>query len=199
MKLRGKREHLVNASNEIDNIKKDGSPNFTNINKYAVNGAIHYANAIINNSITYKEAIAVGLNGYDEPGGRIYEIETYYISRDNYCIPKRLKTYEDLSFLLPGNIDKLIDEIDNSYLTDEELEAKAKEFENEIEIKLKKLNQVMQDDLKISVGSRVELVTGMIMASLGVAGKVAPLEIADLKAVGMVLTDRVRFPVPLSI
>ena len=83
--------------------------------------------------------------------------------------------------MLPGNIDKLIDEIDNSYLTDEELEAKAKEFENEIEIKLKKLNQVMQDDLKISVGSRVELVTGMIMASLGVAGKVAPLEIADLK------------------
>lgn len=183
VEVKGKKGALikVNASNEIDNIKKDGSPNFTNINKYAVNGAIHYANAIINNSITYKEAIAVGLNGYDEPGGRIYEIETYYISRDNYCIPKRLKTYEDLSFLLPGNIDKLIDEIDNSYLTDEELEAKAKEFENEIEIKLKKLNQVMQDDLKISVGSRVELVTGMIMASLGVAGKVAPLEIADLK------------------
>ncbi|WP_199798407.1 HsdM family class I SAM-dependent methyltransferase [Clostridium fermenticellae] len=39
----------------------------------------------------------------------------------------------------------------------------------------------MQDDLKISVGSRVELVTGMIMAALGVEGKVAPLEIADLK------------------
>lgn len=39
----------------------------------------------------------------------------------------------------------------------------------------------MQDDLKISVGSRVQLVTGMIMASLGVEGKVAPLEIADLK------------------
>ena len=86
--------------------------------------------------------------------------------------------------MLPGNIDKLIDEIDNSYLTDEELEAKAKEFENEIEIKLKKLNQVMQDDLKISVGSRVELVTGMIMASLGVAGKVAPLQ-TILKKVGM--------------
>lgn len=42
----------------------------------------------------------------------------------------------------------------------------------------------MQDDLKISVGSRVELVTGMIMASLGVEGKVAPLEITDLKGEG---------------
>ncbi|MCI9125937.1 MAG: N-6 DNA methylase [Eubacterium sp.] len=171
----------MTASDEVDNTKKDGTPNFKNIEKYAVNGAIHYANAIINNSTSYKEVIAIGLNGYDEPSGRIYEIETYYVSHDNYCIPKKLKTYTDLSFLLPKNIDKLIDEIDKSSLTDEELEAKAKEFENEIEIKLKKLNQVMQDDLKISVGSRVQLVTGMIMASLGVEGKVAPLEIADLK------------------
>ncbi|WP_026524152.1 HsdM family class I SAM-dependent methyltransferase [Butyrivibrio sp. MB2005] len=171
----------LTASGDVDNVKKDGTPNFTNINKYAVNGAIHYANAIINNSTSYKEVLAIGLNGYDEPSGRIIEIETYYVSLDNYCIPKRLKSYADLSFLLPKNIDKLIDEIDKSSLTEEELEAKAKEFENEIEIKLKKLNQVMQDDLKISVGSRVELVTGMIMASLGVEGKVSPLEISDLK------------------
>lgn len=183
IEVKGKKGALVkkNTSDEIDNIKKDGTTNFININKYAVNGAIHYANAIINNSTSYKEIIAIGLNGYDEPTGRVYEIETYYVSLDNYCIPKRLKAYADLSFLLPINIDKLVEEIDKSSLTDEELEAKAKEFENEIEVKLKKLNQVMQDDLKISVGSRVELVTGMIMASLGVEHEVAPLEIADLK------------------
>ena len=39
----------------------------------------------------------------------------------------------------------------------------------------------MQDTLKISVGSRVELITGMIMAGLGVKDKVAPLEISELK------------------
>lgn len=39
----------------------------------------------------------------------------------------------------------------------------------------------MQDDLKISVGSRVELITGMIMAGLGVKNKISPLEISDLK------------------
>lgn len=66
-------------------------------------------------------------------------------------------------------------------MTDEEIERKAKEFENEIETKLKKLNQTMQDTLKISVGSRVELVAGMIMAGLGVDNKVAPLAIAELK------------------
>ena len=120
----------------------------------------------------------------DEAGTRIYEIDAYYLSLDNYCIPKRIKAYSDLSFLLTKNQEKFVEEIDKIGLTEEELEAKAKEFENEIEIKLKKLNQVMQDDLKISVGSRVELVTGMIMASLGVEGKVAPLEITDLKGEG---------------
>lgn len=63
-------------------------------------------------------------------------------------------------------------------MTEEEIEAK--EYENQIEVKLKKLNQTMQDTLKISVGSRVELVTGMIMAGLGTDG-VAPLEISELK------------------
>ncbi|AYD39619.1 N-6 DNA methylase [Clostridium fermenticellae] len=171
----------TNDIGEIYNKKKDGTPNFTNINKYAVNGAIHYANAIIENTTSYKEVIAIGLNGYDEPTGRIIELDVYYVSLDNYCIPKKIGAYTDLSFLLPKNIDSFIEEVDKSSLTEEEVEAKAKEFENEIEIKLKKLNQVMQDDLKISVGSRVELVTGMIMAALGVEGKVAPLEIADLK------------------
>lgn len=171
----------TNDDGEIDNKKKDGTPNFTNINKYAVNGAIHYANAIINHATSYKEVIAIGINGYDEPTGRIIELGVYYVSLDNYCIPKKIGSYSDLSFLFPENLDSFIEEINKSSLTAKEIETKAKEFENEIEIKLKNLNQVMQDDLKISVGSRVELVTGMIMAGLGVEDKVAPLNITDLK------------------
>lgn len=183
IEVKGTKGSLIklNSDREIDNKKKDGTPNYTNINKYAVNGAIHYANAIIEHTKSYKEVVAIGLNGYDETGCRIYEIEAYYVSLENYCIPKRIKAYADLSFLLSKNQEKFVEEIDKIGLSEKELEAKAKEYENEIEIKLKKLNQVMQDDLKISVGSRVELVTGMIMASLGVEGKVAPLEITDLK------------------
>lgn len=186
IEVKGTKGSLIklNSDGEIDNKKKDGTPNYTNINKYAVNGAVHYANAIIEHTNSYKEVVAIGLNGYDEAGSRIYEIDAYYVSLENYCIPKRIKAYTDLSFLLSKNQEKFVEEIDKIGLTEEELEAKAKEFENEIEIKLKKLNQVMQDDLKISVGSRVELVTGMIMASLGVDGKVAPLEITDLKGEG---------------
>lgn len=172
----------VNDDGEIENKKKDGTPHFTNINKYAVNGAVHYANAIIEFTDSFKEVIAIGLNGYMNEGNEIItELGIYYVSADNYYIPKKVGDYSDLTFLLPNNIDNFISEINQINLTAEEIELKAKEYENQIEIKLKNLNQIMQDTLKISVGSRVELVTGLIMAGLGVDSKVSPLEITELK------------------
>lgn len=171
----------LNKNNEIQNRNQDGTTNYYNINKYAVNGAIHYANAIIDYTDSYNETLAIGLNGYDEPTGRIYEIGAYYISSENFCIPKKLGDFSDLSFLLPKNHNYFFEKINNINLTDEEIENKTKEYENEIELKLKALNQVMQDDLEISVGSRVGLVTGMIMAALGVEKKVAPLKVSELK------------------
>lgn len=171
----------LNTKGEIDNKTKDGNVNYTNINKYAVNGAIHYANAIINYTSSYKEVVAIGMNGYYEGNEIKTELGVYYVSSDNFLIPKKIGNYSDLTFLLPEHVDSFIEKIDMVNLTEEEIEAKAKEYENDIEIKLKSLNQTMQDDLKISVGSRVELITGMIMAGLGVENKVGPLEIFDLK------------------
>ena len=40
----------TNSSGEIENKKKDGTPNWQNIQNYAVNGAIHYATAIVDYS-----------------------------------------------------------------------------------------------------------------------------------------------------
>ena len=85
------------------------------------------------------------------------------------------------SFLYTKNQDAFIEQIDGWNLTEEEIEAKIKEYENQIEEKLKFLNQKMQDNLQISVGSRVELITGMIMTGLGIENKVSLLEITDLK------------------
>ena len=183
IEVKGKKGDFIKLSSEgeIDNKKKDGTENFTNINKYAVNGAVHYANAIVEHTASYKEVVAIGINGYyDESETLITELGVYYISLDNFCIPKKIGNYSDLSFLSKKNQPAFIDEIDKAGLTEEEIEAKAREYENQIEVKLKKLNQAMQDTLNISVGSRVELVTGMIMAGLGTEG-VAPLEIAELK------------------
>ena len=184
IEVKGTKGSLIktNTENEIDNVTKEGKPNYTNINKYAVNGAIHYANAIINYTESYKDVIAIGINGYKETDALKVELKVYFVSTRNYSIPKEIGKYTDLSFLQPENINDFIENIKQLDLTPEEIEQKSKEYENDIETKLKELNQKMQDDLKISVGSRVELISGMIMAGLGVKDKVEPLEIVDLKS-----------------
>lgn len=184
IEVKGTKGSLIktNSENEIDNYTKEGNPNYTNINKYAVNGAIHYANAIIKYTESYKDVIAIGINGYKDIETLKIELKVYYISTNNYMIPKEVEEYSDLSFLQDENIDEFIEKINQLDLTAEEKEEKAKEYENDIEVKLKELNQKMQDDLKISVGSRVELVAGMIMAGLGVEKKIEPLAISDLKS-----------------
>ena len=171
----------LNAENEIENTTKSGDSNYSNITKYAVNGAVHYAKTIIDFTETYKEVIAIGLNGYEEAGTLVIELGVYYVSDDNFGIPKKVGEYSDLSFLAPANFEEFIKEIEQLKLTPEEIEKQSRKIEEQIERSLKDLNQSMQDDLNISVGSRVELITGMIMAGLGVDGKIAPLEVADLK------------------
>jgi len=59
IEVKGKRGAFekLNVNGEIDNAAKDGTPNYNNIQKYAVNGAVHYANAIIDYTNTYKEAM----------------------------------------------------------------------------------------------------------------------------------------------
>ena len=184
IEVKGREGDLIkeNEKGEVDNLTKNNEPHYTNINKFAVNGAIHYANAILDYTSSYTEVIAIGMNGYKTPDNSIkIEISAYYISKEKYKIPKKIGEYRDLSFLYAKNQDDLIEKIDNLNLTDQEIEAKTKEYENQIEVKLKSLNQKMHDDLQISAGSRVELIAGMIIAGLGVEGKVSPLEIADLK------------------
>lgn len=183
IEVKGKKGDLIklNDEDEIDNLKKDKTPHYTNISKYAVNGAIHYAEAIIRNTDSFKEAIAIGINGYEENNSEKIELGVYYLSEKNFLLPKLIEKYEDLSFLADKNLETLIEKIDNLNLTDKEIERKAREFENEIEIKLKAINQEMHDIYEISVGSRVQLICGMIMAGLGVEGKVAPLLSTDLK------------------
>ncbi len=165
---------------EIENKTSKGEPNYKNISKYAVNGAVHYANAIIKHT-TFRNVLAIGVNGYEEGGKILYEIGAYYVSHDNFGIPKYLGDYSDLSFLLPAyreDLTKLLAEIG---LTEAEKEEQIKRLETEFEGNLKTLNQKMHDDLGISAGQRVELIVGMIMAGLGVPDKVPPLEVAELQ------------------
>ena len=56
IEVKGKKGDLIKLDSigNIDNATKDGKPNYNNISKYAVNGAIHYANAILMNTKSYK-------------------------------------------------------------------------------------------------------------------------------------------------
>ncbi|WP_285821042.1 HsdM family class I SAM-dependent methyltransferase [Bacteroides acidifaciens] len=110
-----------------------------------------------------------------------YEIGAYYISKNNLFVPKKIAEYTDLSFLLPQNIEQLLDNIANLSLTEEEIEAKKLQLEDDIERKLKEINQRLHDEQDIVVGSRVKLIAGLVMAGLGVKGKVSPLKVDDLR------------------
>lgn len=188
IEVKGTKGALVkyNDLGEIDNKNKVGEPNYKNIEKFAVNGAIHYANAILQHTASYKDVIAIGINGYMQDGELKQEYGVYYVSDKNFRIPKKIDDYSDLSFLAPVCRTELMTKIKDINLTEEEKEKRTRDLEDDFEKKLKKLNQKMHDDLSISAGQRVGLIVGQIMAGLGVTGEsgtvlLEPLEIAELK------------------
>ncbi len=187
IEVKGKKSDLekLNEEGQVFNQDKDGKPNYTNIQKYATNGAVHYSNAIINLTDCYNECIAIGITGWMENNEVKTKFKTYYLSDKTLGVAKIIDDYTDFSFLAQNNLDELIEKIDTIDLTDEEKEKQTTNLENLIEINLKNLNQEMQDVHSISEDYRVKLISGLIMAGLGVEknGKciVSPLLVSDLK------------------
>ena len=165
----------------VSNTNKKGEPDYAAIAKYAVNGAIHYAKSILDYTETYQEAIAVGVNGYKQNDDLKTEIGVYYLSKENLGIPKEVEKFTDLSFLKKKNWKNFFKMIDEIQLTSEELENRKLALEDEIESKLKRLNQTLHDDLGIAVKSRVMLIVGLIMAGLGVEEVSDGLKVEELK------------------
>lgn len=186
IEVKGRKEDLekLNDLGEVDNYDKKDQPIYSNIAKYAVNGAVLYATAIVSLTDSYKEAIAIGLTGWNEGKDTKTAMRIYYVSDENYNVPKLVDGYEDFSFLTGKELDDFVEKVDALYLTEEEKEQLTQKLETQIEANLKKLNQEMRDAYSISEDYRVKLISGMIIAGLGVEqdGKtiVAPLEIDDL-------------------
>lgn len=203
IEVKGKKGDLakLTADGEVDNQDEKGNKKYNYIQKYAVNGAVHYGDAIIKLTQSYKEVLAIGINGYENSStkGTTYEIDIYFISVEKYSIPKKVGSYTDLSMLSSENINSLIQLIDDIDLTEEEKENKTKALENEIEMNLKYLNQYIHDDLNVAAEKRVSIVAGMIMAGLGVQKVLEPLHSEDLKGQkttatndGKIIYDRIR-------
>lgn len=81
--------------------------------------------------------------------------------------------------MLEKNTKDFVERLDALALSQEELEERKLALEDEIERKLKALNQSLHDEQQIVVNNRVQLVAGLIMAGLGAEG-VQPLRVEDL-------------------
>lgn len=185
IEVKGGKGLLVKAddSGNILNRTKEGNPNFINIKRYAVNGALHYAEAILNYAYKeYDEVVFIGINGYKENESDKdikIEVSAYYLGKKSQMREVKLADYSDVSFLYLSNQNAFLNKIKNVGLSQEEIDKIEKEQENRFSNSLKELNQKLHDELNISVGYRIKLVSGMIMAGLGI-GDVKPLMSEDL-------------------
>ena len=173
---------LVKESGQVDNGTKT-SPKFSNINNYAVNGAVHYANAILHHT-GYEDVIAIGMSGYRDAFGKIqYQIGVYYVSKKNLGIGQRVGEYSDLSFLAKENFDAFIEQVEKLSLTESELAELKVQQERDIDASLIKLNNdIYENEKGLQEKDRVYLVAASIIATLGVPDKVSPLKKEDLQS-----------------
>ena len=185
IEYKGYKDKLVklDSDGKVANKTAKNLPDFKTINSYAVNGAVHYANAILHYT-SFTDIIAIGMTGYKDDAGKLqYEIGVYYVSKSNFGIGQKIDDYTDFSFLKKNNFDLFIDKVKQLQLTPEEIEKLREHREQEINASLVKLNNdIYQNEKGLSERDRVYLVAASIIATLGVPGKVAALEKAELKS-----------------
>ena len=185
IEYKGYKNSLVklDANHQVENRTAKNEPHFKNINSFAVNGAIHYANALLHHT-SYTDIIAIGMTGYKDDSGKLqHKIGVYFVSKSNLGAGQKVGEFSDFSFLAPKNFDAFIEKVKTLSLSQEELDKLKEQREKEIDASLVKLNNdIYQNEKGLGENDRVYLVAASIIATLGIPGKVAPLEKADLKS-----------------
>lgn len=161
----------------------DNKNDYKNINAYAVNGAVHYANALLHYT-DYEDIISIGVTGYKDGNGKLqHEIGVYYVSGKNYGFGQEIGKYDDLSFLKKENFDSFIEKVKSLNLTEEEKNKSIEKREAEISASLVKLNNdIYKNESGLGESARIYLVAASIIANLGIRGEVKSLEKSDLKS-----------------
>lgn len=186
IEYKGYKDKLVKLDDEgnVANKTAKNQPDFVNINSYAVNGAVHYANAVLHYT-SYADVIAIGVTGHKATDGKIiHQIGVYYVSKSNFGVGQKVDEYSDLSFLKNDHFDDFIEKVKQLSLPPEEIEKLKERREQEITASLVKLNNdIFKNEKGLSENDRVYLVAASIMATLGdVDNKVYPLTKAELKS-----------------
>ncbi len=173
----------LDANNQVENRTTKNESHFKNINSFAVNGAVHYANALLHHT-SYTDIIAIGMTGYkDERGNIQHEIGVYYVSKSNLGAGQKVGEFSDLSFLASSNFDAFIEKVKTLELTQEEIDKLKEQREKEIDISLRKLNHdIYQNEKGLGENDRVYLVAASIIATLGIPNKVPVLDKSELKS-----------------
>lgn len=186
IEYKGHKSNLVklDANHQVENRTNKNEPHFKNINSYAVNGAVHYANALLHYT-NYTDIIAIGMTGYKDESGKIHHsIGVYFVSKNNFGVGQKVGEFSDFSFLASKNFDAFIEKVKNLSLTQDELDRIKAQKELEIDISLSKLNNDIysQEEKSLTPDDRVYLVASTIITTIGIPYKVTPLEKSDLKS-----------------
>lgn len=185
IEYKGYKDKLVklDSDGKVENRTNKNESSFKNINSFAVNGAVHYANALLHHT-SYTDIIAVGMTGYKDEAGKIqHEIGVYYVSKSNFGVGQKVGEFSDFSFLSPKHFDAFIEQVKALSLSQAEIDKLKEQREKEIDTSLVKLNNdIYVNEEGLGENDRVYLVAASIIATLGIAGKVAPLEKSDLKS-----------------
>ncbi|GAA7865037.1 N-6 DNA methylase [Helicobacter pylori] len=192
IEYKGLKDKLIKLDkNKLVENFKNHEPHYKNIREYALNGALHYANAILHHT-SYTECIAIGITGYkDDKGGICSQIAVYYVNKSNLGmgvdVSKGEQGYSDLSFLSRKHFNDFIKRLDTLSLSDKDLERIREKKNQEIEDCLTRLNNDIykKEKLSLSEEDRLYLVVASIIANLGISGisnSVAPLKKEDLKS-----------------
>lgn len=186
--IEGVTYYFADVKNKEGEVKhKSGEANYASVINYAVNGAVHYANAILESN-GYNEVIAIGINGTElNADGSVKDpqCKAYYISTKNNKLPKHIvELDDDLSLLKLSNAEKLCEILDKLILSEKEIEQMTLKAETTLEQKIKSIHQSLYDSDRLktalSTNEKLYLFCGLIMASLKTEN-LAPINILDFK------------------
>lgn len=166
--------------NKLEKLNKDGSisDDRSAVQGFAVNGALHYGQALLSGIDDMSEVIIIGMNGSQaDKNGNIPDLtcKAYYISKKNGNVPKHISELDnDLTLLSPANVPRLYGILDALMLTDAEKEQAVRRTEEKLESAVKGIHQSLYDDEKVrtllGTNEKLYLFCGLIMAGLPTEG-----------------------------
>lgn len=162
----------LNKHGHVENRTNRNTLHAKNINAYAVNGAVYYANIILHHT-AHNDVIAVGVcKG---------AIHVYHVSKSNLGAGQKVGEYEDFSFLMPKYVDDFVQQVQDLRFSTKDLEIAKERREREIDQSLIELNSIMHN-MGLDAEHRIFLVVGAMISMLGIPDVVKPLRRADLRS-----------------